>query len=96
MAELAGREKHSRGEKGRCAAQELKLGGFLQEKDDKEKAELEEARQADRESSIAFHGARQKRSEVFTKAFDHIKGVIDPIYKDLTKSKASIHTAQRG
>jgi len=61
----------------------------VQDKDDKEKAELEEARQSSKESSAAFHGARQKRSEIFLKAFDHIKGVIDPIYKDFTKSKVS-------
>lgn len=61
----------------------------MQDKDDKEKAELEEARQANRETANAFHEVRQQRSEAYMKAFDHIKEVINPIYKDLTKSNVS-------
>ena len=58
----------------------------LQEKDDKEKAELDQARQVNRETANAFHAVRQQRAEAYMKAFDHIKDVINPIYKDLTKS----------
>lgn len=58
----------------------------LQEKDDREKAELDEARQAHRDAAKAFHNIRQQRAEAYMKAFDHIKDVINPIYKDLTKS----------
>ena len=58
----------------------------MQEKDDKEKAELEEARQNNRETANAFHDVRQQRADAYMKAFDHIKDVINPIYKDLTKS----------
>lgn len=62
----------------------------MQDKDDKEKAELEEARQTNRETAGAFHEVRQQRAEAYMRAFDHVKDVINPIYKDLTKSSVSL------
>lgn len=59
----------------------------MQEKDDKEKAELEEARKQKSEADRAFLDVRAKRTDAFMKALDHVKDVIDQIYKDLTKSK---------
>ena len=36
---------------------------------------------------------RQERYDAFTTAFEHIAGVIDPIFKDLTRSRFALHSS---
>lgn len=46
---------------------------------------LQEARREQHQATEAFNKVRQRRLELFTKAFDHISEAIDGIYKELTK-----------
>lgn len=50
---------------------------------------MEEARQVRLEKVHAFQEVQQQRRGAFMAAFNHISAVIDPIYKDLTKSSVS-------
>ncbi|KAH8927948.1 cohesin complex subunit psm1 [Atractiella rhizophila] len=56
--------------------------------DDAEK-EFQEARRVSQEAKEIFNEVKNKRSDLFNKAFNHISGRIDGVYKDLTKGKAS-------
>jgi structural maintenance of chromosome 1 len=50
-----------------------------------------EARHAKEESTKArdeFNDLKKRRCELFNKAFSHMSGCIDKVYKDLTKGKA--------
>ncbi|ODV67664.1 RecF/RecN/SMC protein [Hyphopichia burtonii NRRL Y-1933] len=47
------------------------------------------ARQKEQKIVDAFNDVRQRRTDLFMNAFDHISGEIDLIYKELTKSAAS-------
>lgn len=48
--------------------------------------EAEEARRASKEARDRFLTLKKKRCELFQKAYTHMSGCIDKIYKDLTKS----------
>lgn len=48
--------------------------------------EFEAARTRARASREEFEEVRQKRAELFSKAFEHISGQIGRVYKDLTRS----------
>ncbi|KLT43612.1 RecF/RecN/SMC protein [Cutaneotrichosporon oleaginosum] len=47
--------------------------------------EAEDARRASKEARERFLGLKKKRCELFNKAYQHMSGCIDRIYKDLTK-----------
>ena len=49
--------------------------------------ELEAARKEAKGAARAFNAVRQERYDAFTAAFEHIAAVIDPIFKDLTRSR---------
>lgn len=48
--------------------------------------EFNDSRSAFKKSSAAFEKIKQKRMDLFNKAFAHIKAQISPVYRDLTKS----------
>ncbi len=48
---------------------------------------LEEARKEAKAIAKAFNSVRQKRYDAFSAAFEHIAAVIDPIFKELTRSR---------
>ena len=50
--------------------------------------ELEAAKEASKAASDAFAEKRQERYAAFMAAFTHVAGVVDPIYKALTRSEA--------
>lgn len=50
-------------------------------------AEFDKARQTAKEAKDDFNRLKQKRTELFTAAYDHISNAIDKVYKDLTKGK---------
>jgi structural maintenance of chromosome 1 len=52
----------------------------------KEEEDLEQIKQKSFEAASAFEKVKNARYEQFMKAFDHISGVIDSTYKQLTKS----------
>lgn len=49
--------------------------------------EIDKARQTAKEAKDEFNRLKQKRTELFTAAYDHISNAIDEVYKDLTKGK---------
>ncbi|ORY79404.1 putative cohesin complex subunit [Protomyces lactucae-debilis] len=49
--------------------------------------EFEKSRKKAKQLKDNFNRVKQKRLDLFTKAYEHISGQIDKIYKDLTKSK---------
>lgn len=51
--------------------------------------DFSKARQRENKALLKFNDVKAKRFELFNKAFEHISGVIDDVYKDLTKSAAS-------
>ena len=51
------------------------------------KNELDVAKGASRAVAEEFEDVRHKRYELFTNMFEHVKGMMDRVYKDLTKSK---------
>ncbi|KAI4301093.1 hypothetical protein L6164_034409 [Bauhinia variegata] len=56
---------------------------------EKERAVVEEfeaVRKGEKEKADRFNSVKQKRYELFMDAFNHISGIIDKIYKQLTKS----------
>eukprot|EP00191_Tetraselmis_sp_GSL018_P007317 CAMPEP_0177607594 /NCGR_PEP_ID=MMETSP0419_2-20121207/18007_1 /TAXON_ID=582737 /ORGANISM="Tetraselmis sp., Strain GSL018" /LENGTH=1227 /DNA_ID=CAMNT_0019102199 /DNA_START=146 /DNA_END=3830 /DNA_ORIENTATION=+ len=58
---------------------------------EKERLQLEELEAAKVEAKTAadnFNNLRARRHQLFTTAFEHISNSIDPIYKELTKSRA--------
>ena len=59
----------------------------VQNRLDATSAEFDEGRKAAKEARDAFQDVKQKRSEAFNKAYDHISKKIDLVYKDLTKGK---------
>ncbi|GMK58711.1 hypothetical protein CspeluHIS016_0601530 [Cutaneotrichosporon spelunceum] len=52
---------------------------------DQAEDEADEARKASKEARDRFLGLKKKRCELFNKAYQHMSGCIDRIYKDLTK-----------
>ncbi|BDA42403.1 Structural maintenance of chromosomes protein 1A [Coccomyxa sp. Obi] len=50
---------------------------------------LEEARKEAKAIAKAFNSVRQKRYDAFSAAFEHIASVIDPIFKELTRSSVN-------
>lgn len=50
-------------------------------------ADFDKARQTAKEAKDDFNRLKQKRTELFTAAYDHISNAIDKVYKDLTKGK---------
>lgn len=50
-------------------------------------AEFDKARQTAKEAKDEFNRLKQKRTELFTAAYEHISSAIDKVYKDLTKGK---------
>lgn len=51
--------------------------------------EFTKARQTEKKTMDRFNQIKQRRTELFMEAFNHISGKIDEIYKELTKSTAS-------
>lgn len=51
--------------------------------------EADEARRQSKEARDKFLALKKKRCELFNKAFQHMSGCIDRIYKDLTKNEAN-------
>lgn len=49
--------------------------------------EFDKARQAAKEAKDEFNRLKQKRTELFMAAYEHISNAIDEVYKDLTKGK---------
>lgn len=49
--------------------------------------EADETRKESKRARDEFQELKKKRCELFNKAFNHISGCIDTIYKDLTTSK---------
>lgn len=50
-------------------------------------AEFDKARQSAKDAKDEFNQLKQKRTELFTTAYEHISNSIDKVYKDLTKGK---------
>ncbi|TKA72713.1 hypothetical protein B0A55_05543 [Friedmanniomyces simplex] len=50
--------------------------------------EFNDARSAAKTASVAFEKVKKKRTELFLKAYEHIKDQIDAVYKDLTKTQS--------
>ena len=51
--------------------------------------ELEATRKQAKAAARAFNAVRQERYDAFTAAFEHIASEIDPIFKDLTRSRCA-------
>ena len=62
-------------------------GAPVQAREREQEAELEAARRAAKEAANAFNGARQRRHDAFMAAYEHVEAAIDPIFKDLTRSR---------
>ncbi|EIW69438.1 hypothetical protein TREMEDRAFT_62305 [Tremella mesenterica DSM 1558] len=54
---------------------------------DEAEREAEETRQESKRAREEYQQLRKKRCDLFNKAYNHMTGCIDKIYKDLTKSK---------
>ncbi|CAO1631057.1 unnamed protein product [Parajaminaea phylloscopi] len=52
-------------------------------------ADFEKARKESAAAKTAFNDIKKRRCDLFNKAFNHISGRIDSVYKDLTKGKAA-------
>lgn len=52
-------------------------------------SEFEKARREAGAAKAAFNEIKKRRCDLFNKAFNHISGRIDSVYKDLTKGKAA-------
>lgn len=50
-------------------------------------AEFDKARQAAKDAKDEFNRLKDKRTELFNAAYEHISANIDKVYKDLTKGK---------
>jgi structural maintenance of chromosome 1 len=50
-------------------------------------AEFDKARQAAKDAKDEFNRLRDKRTDLFTQAYEHISNAIDKVYKDLTRGK---------
>lgn len=62
----------------------------LQAKEREQEEVLEAARKEAKAIARAFNTVRQQRYDAFTAAFEHIASVIDPIFKDLTRSRCAL------
>jgi hypothetical protein len=60
-----------------------------QARERQQEEELEGARAEAKAAARAFNEVQQKRYDAFTSAFEHIASVIDPIFKDLTRSRCA-------
>lgn len=49
--------------------------------------EGEQARKDSRQATTTYQQIKKQRCDLFNKAFNHMSGCIDKIYKDLTKSR---------
>ncbi|KAL6966217.1 hypothetical protein U1Q18_031994 [Sarracenia purpurea var. burkii] len=67
-------------------APNLKALGQYEALLEKERGVMEELKAAQEEIADKYNSVKQRRYELFKKAFDHISGNIDKIYKQLTKS----------
>ncbi|KAL6966198.1 hypothetical protein U1Q18_031977 [Sarracenia purpurea var. burkii] len=67
-------------------APNLKALGQYEAVLEKERGVMEELKAAQKEIADKYNSVKQRRYELFKKAFDHISGNIDKIYKQLTKS----------
>ncbi|WVQ78324.1 hypothetical protein IAT38_000409 [Cryptococcus sp. DSM 104549] len=54
---------------------------------DEAEREAEDTRKESKRAKDEFQALKKKRCDLFNKAFNHMSGVIDKIYKDLTKSQ---------
>lgn len=50
--------------------------------------EADETRKESRKARDEFLDLKKKRCDLFNKAYNHMSGCIDKVYKDLTKNKA--------
>ena len=64
--------------------------GNVEEKFRNTEQEFKEASKRYKESKTAFEIVREKREDLFNKAFDHISEQIEPIYSNLTRSTSSV------
>ena len=55
--------------------------GCLQEREQAQVAQYKEAMEAVRKAALAFEAVKERRSEAFMAAFDHISGIIDSVFK---------------
>ena len=62
----------------------------IREKETEQLEELEAARREHRTAAAAFATVRMRRYDLFTAALDHVKGCVDAIYKELTRSSVHI------
>ena len=51
--------------------------------------EHDQARKDAKEAKDAFNDVKRRRTDLFQKAFDHISGRIDKVYKELTTGKSA-------
>jgi structural maintenance of chromosome 1 len=63
------------------AFEELKI---IEAKYDEVSRELSEAKQKSHDLAQKYESVKKKRCEMFNACFDHVKGCIDKIYKELT------------
>ena len=55
-------------------------------------AQYKEAMEAVRKAALAFEAVKERRSEAFMAAFDHISGIIDSVFKvGCTTSRALLN-----
>ena len=52
-------------------------------------ADYDTSRRRARDTKTLFDSTRERRADLFNKAFDHISAQIDPVYKSLTRSTNS-------
>ncbi|WWD15974.1 hypothetical protein CI109_100398 [Kwoniella shandongensis] len=57
---------------------------------DEAEREAEDTRRESKRAKDEFQALKKKRCDLFNKAFNHMSGVIDKIYKDLTKSQHQV------
>ncbi|KAK8869753.1 hypothetical protein IAR55_000321 [Kwoniella newhampshirensis] len=61
------------------------------EKDlDEAEREAEDTRRESKRAKDEFQALKKRRCDLFNKAFNHMSGIIDKIYKDLTKSQNQV------
>lgn len=71
------------------ACRALTVGCGWQAREREQEEELEAARKEAKAIAKDFNAVRQQRYDAFTVAFEHIASVIDPIFKDLTRSRCA-------
>ena len=58
--------------------------------------EMLEAKQKSQDLAKEFEEVKQKRCELFNDCFDHVKGCIDTVYKELTSDPTKVEQSVGG